>query len=157
MIMRAKERAIARQQLDKRLKKLQNTDAFTRPSRGWIKAIRESLGMTAQQLGERLGVSQPRVSKIEEAEANGTMTINSLERAAQALDCQLVYALVPRRPLERLTGERAEKLARAQLALASHNMALENQSVDASDEKAQIEALTLELLASSPSSLWDEY
>jgi predicted DNA-binding mobile mystery protein A len=154
--MRAQERALASRQIDKRLKSLQHMDNYARPPRGWIKAIREALGMTAKQLGERLGVSQPRVLKIEQVEVSGSLTMETLERAARALDCQLVYVLVPRKPLEEMTRERAERLAQKQLRIAGHSMALEDQSVDASDEHAQVEELTRKLLASSPSRLWDE-
>ena len=71
---------MARKQLDKRLKILQNVDILARPPRGWIKAIREALGMTTAQLGKRLGVSQPRVLGIENAEVSGSITLDSLER-----------------------------------------------------------------------------
>ena len=153
--MRAQERALARRQIDKRLKSLQNMGLFARPPRGWVKAIREALGMTARQLGERMGVSPQRILKIEEAEVSGSVTLESLERTARALDCQLVYVLVPRKPLEALTRERAEKLARKQVEITAHSMALEDQSVDASEEHAQVEALTRKLLERSPSRLWD--
>lgn len=146
---------MARRQIDKRLKSLQESDVFARPPRGWIKAIREALGMTAQQLGRRLGVSQPRVLKIEEAEVSGGVTLETLERAARALDCRLVYVIVPNKPLEELTRERAERLARKQIESTRHSMALEDQGVDASEERAQIEALTHTLLARSSSELWD--
>jgi len=153
--MRAKERAMARRQIDKRLKSLQNIEWFARPPRGWIKAIREALGMTARQLGERLGVSPQRALKIEEAEVRGSVTVDTLERTARALDCQLVYMLVPRKPLEELTRERAERLARRQIETTGHSMALEDQRVDASEERVQVEALMRRLLARSPSKLWD--
>jgi len=154
--MRARERALARYQIDKRLKNLQNMDIFARPPRGWIKAIREALGMTATQLGKRLGVSQPRVLKIEDSEVSGNVTLETLERAARALDCQLVYMLVPRQPLEEMIFKRAEQLAREQIEVTGHSMALEDQCVDAPDESLQIEALTRKLLARSPSKLWDK-
>lgn len=154
--MRAKERELARRQLDKRLKVLANINAFSTPPRGWIKAIREAMGMTAKQLGARLGVSQPRALKIEEAEVSGALTLNTLERAAQALNCQLVYVLVPEKPLEELTRERAERLARKQFQITGHSRTLEDQKVDAADQQAQIDALTREYLASSHSRLWDE-
>ncbi|VAX03953.1 hypothetical protein MNBD_GAMMA20-319, partial [hydrothermal vent metagenome] len=95
--MRPKERAVARRQLDKRLNLLRDSESFVRPSRGWIKAIREALGMTTTQLAKRLGVVQSRTVAIEQAEAKGSITLNSLEKAANALDCRLVYALVPRK------------------------------------------------------------
>ena len=154
--MRAQERATARRQLDKRLNLLRNQDVFARPSRGWIKAIREALGMTTAQLAKRLGVSQPRAVAIEQAEAGKSITLESLERAANALGCQLVYALVPRQSLETIVEERAEHLARRRLQATRHSMALEAQSVDAADEEEQIRQFARRLLEKSGSALWEE-
>ncbi len=145
--MRPKDRATARRQLDKRLNLLDSSEAFSRPPRGWIKAIRESLGMTTAQLGRRLGVSQPRAVAIENAETKGSITLDSLERAAHALDCRLVYTLVPRKPLEDLVKERASLLAKKRLKSTSHSMALEAQELDAADESQQhISIITVKIL-----------
>ena len=92
IIMRAQDRATARRQLDKRLNLLRKKALFARPPRGWIKAIRESLGMTTRQFAGRIGVVQSRAVDIEKAEVTGSITLDSLERAARALDCELVYA-----------------------------------------------------------------
>ena len=154
--MRAEDRATARRQLDKRLNELQNTEAFARPPRGWVKAIREALGMTTAQLARRLGVAQSRAVTIEQAEARGTITLSSLEKAAQALDCRLVYVLVPRKPLEALVEDRAQALAKERLQSTAHNMALEDQSVEAEDESEQLKALTRRLIGEAGSKLWDE-
>ena len=154
--MRAQDKAVARRQIDKRLTLLEKNDAFTRPPRGWVKAIREALGMTAEQLGARLGVSQVRALALEKGEVSGSVTLASLERAAHALDCRLVYALIPRKPLEELVEERATKLAHKQLQATRHTMALEAQSVDAAEEAAQFEKLKQELIAKSGSKLWEE-
>ena len=152
--MRPLDRITARRQLDKRLNSLRNQDGLARPPRGWIKAIREALGMTTAQLGKRLGVSQPRAVAIEKAEATNAITLETLERAARALDCELVYALVPRKPLEALAEERATKVARKRMQSTRHTMALEAQSVDASAEEEQIKALARKLLEGSGSALW---
>jgi predicted DNA-binding mobile mystery protein A len=154
--MRPQDRATARRQIDKRLNSLRNLEGFARPPRGWIKAIREALGMTTAQLGKRLGVSQPRAVAIEKAEATNAITLETLDRAARALDCQLVYALVPRKPLETLTAERALLLARRRLHPARHTMALEAQGVDANAEEEQIRALARKLLEGSGSALWND-
>lgn len=154
--MRAQERASARKQLDKRLNALRNSDALARPSRGWIKAIREALGMTSAQLGKRLGVSQPTATGYEKAEMSGSITLRSLERAAHALDCRLVYALVPRKPLEELAEERARMLAKKRLRAIGHSMALEDQRVEDSDERAHLERLVRQLLEGPGSALWEE-
>ena len=154
--MRAQERASARQQLDKRLNILQNVDILARPPRGWIKAIREALGMTTAQLGKRMGVSQPRAVGIEKAETSGSLTLESLERAARALDCRLVYALVPRKKLEFLVEDRARELAKKRLRATSHSMALENQRVDEVDELEHLKRLVQKLLDQPGSTLWED-
>lgn len=152
--MRPEDRATARRQLDKRLDSVRDLDALARPPRGWVKAIREALGMTTSQLARRLGVSQPRVVALEQAEAKGAITVESLERAAHALDCQLIYVLVPRRPLEALVEERALQLARKRLAAASHSMALEAQSLDHGDEARQLAELARRIAEREDSKLW---
>jgi predicted DNA-binding mobile mystery protein A len=154
--MRAQERAIARKKLDNRLNLLQNVGGLARPPRGWIKAIREALGMTTAQLAKRLGVSQPRVLAIEKAESTGTLKLETLERAAQALDCRLVYALVPIKPLESMIEDRALALARKQLRATSHSMALEDQRVEKADEEEHLERLVRNLLGQSGSALWED-
>jgi len=154
--MRPEDREAARRQLDKRLSSALNADALARPPRGWVKAIREALGMTTAQLAKRLGVSQPRVVGIEQAEAKGAITLDSLERAAHALDCRLVYALVPRKPLDALVEERATRLAAKRLDSTRHTMALEAQAVDARDEDEQRKRLIRKLIEQAGSELWDD-
>jgi predicted DNA-binding mobile mystery protein A len=154
--MRSEDRATARRQLDKRLNFLSGVDSLTRPPYGWIKAIREALGMTSAQLGKRLGVSQPRVVKIEKAEKDGAITLDSLERAAQALDCRLVYTLVPRKPLDDLVAERAKIIAKKRLESTGHSMKLEAQGIEESDENEQLKSLINKIVAQGGSVLWEE-
>ncbi len=154
--MRASDRAIARKSLDKRLNSLRNSDSLARPPKGWVRAIREALGMTTAQLGKRIGVTQSRAFDIEKSEVSGKITLESLERAAHALDCRLVYALVPRASLGSLAEERALKLARKKLKATSHSMALEDQSVNREDEEFQIKELAKRLLEKPGSALWED-
>lgn len=152
--MRPEDRATARRKLDKRLSSLQTSDTFMRPRCGWLKAIREALGMTTTQLAQRLGVVQSRVVAIEQAETKGTITLNSLEKAAQALDCRLVYALVPKHSLEETIENQALQVARKRMKSASHTMALEAQSVDKADENEQLKRLMKQLVEKGGSKLW---
>lgn len=154
--MRRKDRASARRQLDKRLNLLRDSSIITRPPRGWIKAIREALGMTTAQLAQRIGVSQPRVVAIEKAEINSTITLDSLERAARAMDCRVVYALIPRKPLADLVEERALIIAGKRLQSMQHSMALEAQSIDKSDEEEQLRRLSEQLVKQAGSNLWED-
>ena len=154
--MHPKDRALARRQLDKRLSPLRDTQSLARPPRGWIRAIREALGMTSKQLGMRLGVSQPRATKIEQAEREGAITLDTLRRAARAMDCQLVYAFIPRRPLQELVEERARSRAKSILDATAHSMALEDQRADADTDRAQLEQLNRELAEKSGPHLWED-
>jgi len=154
--MGPQERATARKHLDKKLNSLRNSEALSRPARGWIKAIREALGMTTAQLGRRMGVSQPRAVTIEKAEVSGSITFDSLERAAHALDCRLVYAFVPRESLEAQVQDRARMLAKKRLGTISHNMALEDQRVSEDDEQTHLDRMIEEILNTPGSKLWDE-
>ena len=153
--MRAHDRAMARKNLDKKLNSLRNSEALARPQRGWIRAIREALGMTTTQLGKRMGVSQSTALGFEKGEVGKRITLQTLERAANALDCRLVYAFVPRKPLEEIVEERARTRAKKHMWAASHSMALENQRVDRKDEQDQLERLVRTLIDKSGSRLWE--
>ncbi|BCO31661.1 transcriptional regulator [Thiohalobacter sp. COW1] len=154
--MRPEDRATARRNLDRRLNELKYSEALTRPPRGWIRAIREALGMTTAQLGKRLGVVQSRVTAIEQAEARHTLTLASLEKAAHALDCRLVYALVPRKPLEELVEDRARLKAGKRLESTRHSMALEAQGVAEADEQEQLKRMVQRILDKAGSELWED-
>ncbi len=130
--------------------------AIARPPRGWLRAIRDALGLTTMQLAKRLGVSQPRVVALEKGEVDETVTLASLRRAAEAMDCQLVYAMVPNRPLVDMIKERAQVKADEQIARVNHTMRLENQALTADDQRRQREILIDQLLRGNLSRLWDE-
>ncbi len=112
--------------------------------------------MTTAQFGRRMGVSQPRAVNVEQAELTGKITMESLQRAAEALNCRLVYALVPHESLEAQVEERARALAERHLGAVSHSMALENQRARDEDTREQLEHLTEKLLNAPGSRLWDE-
>lgn len=156
LTMRSNDRAEARKQLDKRLDLLRSIDAYTRPPRGWIKAIREALGMTTAQVAARMGVSQPRVVEIEKAEKAGATTLDTLERAAQAMDCKLVYAFVPKKSLVQLVEDRARIIAKQRMVTTGHYMALEAQSVSFDDEKEQLEQMVRQIVDKARSDIWKE-
>jgi len=114
--------------------------------------------MTAEQLAKRLGVKQPSVVALEQSEAKGTIELATLRRAAEALDCTLVYALVPNKPLEQTLRERARLFARRRSEPIEHSMALEDQALE--DQKVQrkeTEAMIDEVVReTNPRRFWDE-
>ena len=152
MIMRSHD--IARQNLERRFAPLRKADLMP-PARGWLRAIREALGVTTKQLGSRLGVVPSRITALEKAEVTGGTTLRSLREAAEAMDCILVYAIVPKRPIDELLRARASARADEELSRISHTMRLEDQAIDAADHKAERERLIQSYMTSSLRTLWD--
>ena len=130
----------ARQRLDQRLAPLKPEDRFHPPPKGWIRAIRDAIGMTGGQLASRLGVRPQTIDAIEKSEAAGSIQLNTLRRAAEALDCALVYALVPRTSLDSTVNQRARKIAVRDLQRVAHTMKLEAQTTGDPATEARIEA-----------------
>ena len=120
----------ARDRLDKKLEALGPLDRFAVPPKGWIRAIRDAIGMTGAQLGKRVGTSPQGILGLERSEAGGTIQLNTLRRAAEAMDCVLVYAVVPKASLADMVNRRAREIALQVLSRVSHSMALEDQQVD---------------------------
>ncbi|WP_395015409.1 mobile mystery protein A [Dongia sp.] len=130
--MTRNERArMARSQLDQRFAAASDLkNNMKAPGRGgWVRAIRGSLGMTVMQLAQRMGTSDYRVRELEDAETIGTAQLFSLQRAAEAMNCTVVYALVPNASLEAFYDRQARTVAREQLKWVEQTMALEGQSV----------------------------
>src|ERR1017187_4243406 len=146
--------AKSRAHLDERFRDLGPATRYASPVRGWIKAIREALGMSTAQLAKRLAVKQPSVVALEQSEAKGTIEMATLRRVAGALDCTLVYALGPKKTLETIVRDRARTFARRRLEPVEHSMLLEGQKVTAKakDSKARLDELVRE---TSPRLFWD--
>nr|WP_295888465.1 mobile mystery protein A [uncultured Devosia sp.] len=120
----------ARRNLDKKLRAFQPATDHQPPAKGWIRALRDSIGLSSAQLGNALGVRSQSVDDMEKAEASGGISLDTLRRVGRAMDCTLVYALVPNTSLETNVARRAETLARAAISGVSHTMALEDQQVE---------------------------
>lgn len=134
-------RQLARTRLDERFATWKSLPSSARiaPRGGWIRAIREALGMPRHELGRRMGVGEKRVVQLEQGEAQGKVSMDSLARAAEALDCELVVALLPRRPLEQTVNHRRMQLAASWLkSRALDTMAMENQTVSLDDLPSQL-------------------
>jgi predicted DNA-binding mobile mystery protein A len=112
--------------------------------------------MTTGQLANRLGVQQPRIIELEKTEATGNVTLKSLERAAEAMDCRLVYAIVPLKPLTDTLHQRALRVARQNLAGVDQTMRLEDQEVRDKASRERAEQRLVEELLRKPSRLWNE-
>src|SRR5450755_388471 len=151
---RAKLSAQSPARLDQRFIRLGPATRFTPPLRGWIKAIRGALGMSTAQLAKRLGIKQPSVVALEQSEARGAIELATLRRVAAALDCTLIYALIPNKPLDTIVRDRARAFARRRLEPVEHSMLLENQKVKpkARESKVRLDDLVRE---TNPRLFWD--
>jgi predicted DNA-binding mobile mystery protein A len=146
--------SLKRQQLDAVLDQWRAAKFPSAPGSGWIKALREALGMPAAFLAKRLGVVPSSVLRMESSEMDDSISLATLKRAAHALGCDVHYALVPRLPLHEIVEQRAHSVALNQVASVTHTMALEAQKTSEQARAALIKEFEADLLRGSRRGLW---
>ncbi len=150
------KKKLVREQLEISLQRFEPLRAVNIPNKGWIRAIRDGLGMTGRQLASRLGIAQQAVARIEKDEQTGSVTIKTMQRIAEGLDCIFVYGFVPNSSLEEAIREQAKIIAIKRLTQASQTMLLENQMLSNSENKKILTDIVDELVNTLPSYLWDK-
>jgi len=149
--------ALRRKQIDRKLREAKGLAALLPPHRGWIAEVRRIIGMRSDQLAARMHVSQSTASDLERSEANGTISLNNLRRAAMAMECKVVYAFVPlERSFEDLVRARAEEFAKNLVSTVGHTMALEDQATSARARAELVKDYVEHLMRHMPRELWDE-
>lgn len=144
---------LARRQLDERLAGIRAAAVlFDRPRRGWIATLRRALGMPQAHLAHRMSVSRQAVSQLEKREADGSITLNALEQAAEALGARILYAVVPDRPLDETLSDRAFELASRLTGTVRHTMRLEDQEPESDLQRRTRDVA--DVLLERPSRLW---
>ena len=127
------------------------------PRSGWIKAVRGALGMNTRQLAERVGVEQSNITRLEEREPSGKVTLELLAKAAEAMNCRLIYAIVPHDrygDLEAIIDERARDLAQQLVRTTEHSMRLEKQGASEDDLAKEVDTLVNQLKSKMDSRIW---
>ena len=154
----ARNRRLDIDRLDRHLRSLATAEdtLHALPPGGWVKTIREALGMSAAQLAARLGVSRAAVYKLEDRETGRNITLQQLDKAAEALDCKLLYAVVPRRSLEQTIRDRARQKAEQQLRSANASMGLEAEGVEGSDFATAVTSASSYTEALTDRRLWED-
>ena len=154
--MKAKHKKLAREQLDTTLKRFENLKTVVPPRKGWIRAIRDALGMTGEQLAARLNVNKQRVSRIQQDEILGKVKLETLRNVAEALDCIFVYGFIPRESLERTVRNQARLVAKKRLAISNQTMRLEKQELNEQDKEKVLKELIEDIMNEMPRTLWNE-
>jgi len=150
------DKKLIRKQLDKKLKKLKPLLKMAVPSGGWIKAIREGLGMTLKELGSRIDLDRARVYRIEQAEVNGDVKLSTLKKMADGLGVKFVYGFVPEQDLEAIVRQQAIKIAKKRLSRIDHSMKLELQGVSDDEQEEALNDLIDKILVEEPKNFWDQ-
>lgn len=150
------KKSLQLQQLNSKMLGFASLKQVAMPPTGWIKAIRTAIGMSMQQLGNKLNVSKQGVMDIEKREKDGSITIKSLREIARAMDMQLVYGFVPNDgSLDALIEKRATELATQIVMRTANTMKLEDQA----NSKKRIETAIRERASAikneMPKILWD--
>jgi len=144
-----------REQIQETLKNGNFEAVRIRPNLGWIRSIRMALGMSGKQLAERIHVKPPRITELEKAEVQGSITLKSLQRAAKAMDCEVIYAFVPKSDLETILKGQAHKAAQRNLENVAHSMRLEKQGLSEKENAREKDRIVAEWIKDPPRWLWD--
>lgn len=153
--MKPEYKRLIREQLETTLNRLSCVKDVQRPAKGWLRALREALGMSGKQFARRLGVAPPRITALEKNELSGSVTIKTMQQAANALDCDFIYAIVPRENLTEIVRKRALSLARKRLSRVSHSMLLEEQQLSDVEQQKAFDFEVQEIIREMPKELWD--
>lgn len=125
------------------------------PPEGWLRTVRNALGMSGAEVAKKMHVTRARVTQAEHAELSGGITLKSMQATAEAMGCRFVYAIVPASGrIEDVITAQARKKAAAIVSTASQHMALENQVLPDDKIAQEVERLTLELAEEMPSDFW---
>ena len=153
--MNARTQQLQLTQLDKRLDihRLLPREKALPPREGWIAAIRKALGMSGSVLAQRMGISQSAQAQYEKSERERSISLQTLEKVAHALDAELVYAIVPRLTLRATLEEKALEQAKERVLPLAHSMGLESQATSSESLQSEVEQIQKQLLE-NPKQLW---
>lgn len=152
--MRSSIRHLGVKQLDEKLRPIRKLPSRDIPAGGWIRSLRGALGLAGVDLARSLGIAPSSVTALENSEAAGTVSLNTLRKAAAAMDCDLVYAIVPRSSIAKVLERRAGEKADAMIRRVGQSMNLEAQGVVDDTARTLSREAIMKSLLEKPSSLW---
>lgn len=148
------DKKLMRKLLSKKMNKLRPLLGMKIPAAGWLKTIRESLGMTLEELGDRVGLDKSRVYRIEQAEVDGDLQLSTLQKMAEGLEMTFVYGYVPDKDLEEIVREQARKIAMKRLERVDHSMKLEVQGLSDEEHKHTLNDMVDKILVEESRNIW---
>ena len=148
------DKKLVREQLDKRLKS--PLLPLLQSDNGWIKLLREALGMSTTQLAKRVGIDQSRISRLENAEIDGDLKLSSLKKVAEGLNMIFVYGFIPRDGLEDMVRQQAKKIALKRMQRVNHTMRLEEQELTTDEKAKAFDDLVQKIMIEDAKDFWDE-
>ena len=147
---------IVRDQYRSKINQLIDIKQINRPKEGWIRTLRKALGMSSPQLAVRLNISKSQASQMERMEVEDRITLKQLRRVAKVLECDLVYALVPSKPVETMVRDRAKLKAQKLVSKADAQMKLEAQRLPDEKLMSHVEIEVERLVRQMPRDLWED-
>jgi predicted DNA-binding mobile mystery protein A len=151
-----KKQKLIMEQLDAKILQFKKIENIVIPSSGWVYSIRQALGMSLRQLGNRMGITPQSVKEIEEREQNETISIKVLRQFGKSLNLKLIYGFIPQSgTLEEIIEKRAYDLAIEIVNRTSISMKLEGQENNPARIHKAIEEKANEIAREMPKYLWD--
>ncbi len=147
---------LARRQMKQRIDSLANMNRPKRPKNGWIRAIRESLGMSGAQLGQRLGFSRNKISILERKEMDDSITLGELRQLARGLNAELVYMVVPNQAVDDMIQDRAVVVATGRVKATQKSMFLETQQISSQRQQEMINEMANQIKDMGGRVLWSD-
>lgn len=148
------DKKIIRERLDEKLVFLKSFADF-QPQQGWIKTIREVLGMSTSQLAKKVGIHQSRISRLENAEKTGHLKLTSLQKIAESLNMKFVYGFVPKETMESMLKDQVKYVALKRLNILESTMSLEKQVLSEDEKKKVLNDMVEKILIDNSAHLWD--
>ncbi len=131
-------------------------DGLIVPQEGWLRTVRNSLNMSGAQLARHMSVTRALISNTEKAEPSGAVTLKSMQQMAEAMNCRLIYAIVPEHEIEDVIAKRARDKATKQVKATTTHMALEDQTLSGEKMEFEVDRLAKEMIEKMDSKLWND-
>ena len=135
--------------------KIKEIGGIKTPNSGWIRELRKFLGISAKALAHLVGVDPSTILRFEQSEKNRSITLKTLDKLADAMNCDVAYILIPRKPISNILFDRAMRVAQKDIMRIDRTMSLEDQKIPTREQQQQIKDLAEQLIANGDKRIWE--